>query len=173
MTERITLATALRRRKNLRGKLAALDARLVAANLYEEKNPPAFAFSVTLEERKATVEQLLKLDVAIDIANTKSLPNGGPVAALAIRQLAEMKSEIALISKLPSQPRDTRVEVTESRDWDHNVNPPRVVSVKKETVFKCEMPVPKQAEVIDRLKAQFEKLNAQLEAFNHETFIEV
>ena len=94
------------------------------------------------------------------------------MAIRAIRVLQELKSAISLYNELPTQPRDERIVKSET-DWNYDTEPPRRMKVETQTRFLCRLPEAKKAEKIEKLKASFELLNAQLESFNHSTHIDV
>lgn len=167
----MSIAAALRRSKRIKGQIAENTKRAVAASVVTEGKEPAFSFHDSVSERKRLVSELLKLEVAVAAANAfGALPNGMPVL-MAVRQLAELKAEIAFYQSLQVRAVTRDVEVEEYTDYDMGIE--KHVRRKKEVVFISAINQAQRAGTVDSLMLQFETLNSELESFNHRTQVEV
>lgn len=171
---KMTIATALRHIKALKNKIATESQRMTAGVLFDADAAPAFAFEAAFEARRQLVVQLVSLERQVAEKNATCRLDGGegPLAIEAIRKLQELKSLIALLNGLPTQAQAERIVKSETLDWDYATNPPRRVKIETQTRFICKLPEVEKANMIDKLKADFESLNARLESFNHSTHVE-
>lgn len=170
----MNIATALRRIKALKNTIGTLTARMKTTVLYDADAAPAFEFKKTVAEREAAVSEMLRIETMVAKKNaTERLDEGhGPLAIAAIRELQELKSQIALYNELPTQPRAEKIVKSETIDWDYEQETPRRVKKEVHTRFLCALPEAEKVARIESLKAQFEQINARLESLNHSTFIE-
>lgn len=169
----VTLSAALRRIKTLKGSIATESQRMVAGVLVIQGQEPAFSFTTARIHRSELVKELLKTEVAVAEANATKKCLNGSLGIDVIRQLQELKSEIALMQSLQSQAKKERTVVNESVDYNYDVDPPRREKKTKTEIYLCELPELAKAAEIELLKKQFEELNNQLETFNHTTLVEV
>jgi len=168
--ETISIAAALRRAKRIKGQIAEHTTRATAAALYVEGKEPAFTFSTSVESRKALVKELLHIEVAVADANAKGTLSSGSVLH-AIRRLAELKSEMAFYRALPVRAKEHDVEIEKERDYDTAIE--KYVMVEKKTVHISAITQAKRASIVEALQLDFEKLNQELESFNHKTTVSV
>lgn len=171
---RMNIATALRRIKALKNTIGTLTSRMKTTVLFDADAAPAFEFEKIVAEREAAVSEMLVIEAKVAGKNATVRIDGGhgPLAIAAIRELQELKSQIALYNELPTQPREERIVKSETVDWDYEQQPPRRVKVEVQTRFLCKLPEAEKAKKIEELKSRFEQLNARLESFNHSTFID-
>ncbi len=169
---KISIASALRRAKRIKGQIAEQTQRAKVAAFYEEEKEPAFKFSECIAKRAALVQELLRIEVEVAKANAVgTLANGQSVLA-SIRQLGEIRSEIAFyreLTTLRTKPRDT--DTVETTDYDMDLG--KHVRREKKTTYVSAITQVQRAERIEQLQLAFEQLNASLESFNHITNINV
>lgn len=171
VTERISVSTALRRIAACKGRVAALTARVVAANVCKEDDPPAFDLVASLAERESTVYEMLRLQFAVARSNATTKLSNGLFVGEAVRGLAELKSLIDVLKKLPVKSRAVTEEKSQSYEYD--MVSEKNVKVTEVTRWHCRMTTTDVAARVDALNEEFAALNALVEASNHETKVDV
>lgn len=167
-----TIASAIRTIKSLKSNLSNNSQRLTACVNYNEENPPAWDFDLLLEERKILQEKLIKFETAVAVANanTKLEYNGNKQSlCFWIKKLAEIKSDIATLSLLYSNPLDKTINKTPVNKYHPSTG--QLYTETVEIVHICRLPQAKKANLIDQMQKEFDELNILVERTNHKTLI--
>jgi hypothetical protein len=146
-TAEISLAKALKLKNRLAGRLAKLDTDLKTYNSVQQ-GAEKIDVPALYETRRAVVAYLIDLKVAVSEANR-------PVQR-AIYELAERKAQIALLSGLTTR-HGTVTEGYQSTEVTY------VAQLRKADVDR----------EIQRLEGEVDRLQDQLDAFNHQTVIRI
>jgi len=163
----MTISQALRRIKKLKGQLAENLIRSQAGVSYRVGAPPAFAFTASVQKADAIRQELVQLESRLAVTNaTARIDFHGdcPTIAFAIRQLQELKSQIAWYRALPVRAHEETSEET----WDYDEGGKHV---RTQVPWKCDLPEEKRATVVDDLQDQFDRLNDAVERANHATVL--
>src|SRR5271166_1587242 len=178
MSDRISIAAALRRAKRIKGQIAEQTTPATAGAVYVEGKEPAFTFAAAVETRKSLVAELLAIEVAVAQANANPPNIGGKVTTIdgkpvlyVIRKLAELKGEIAFYRALPVRAKEQDVDVEVETDYDIVLE--KHVRREKKTMHISAITQAKRAAHVEKLQLEFETLNAALESHNHQTMVEV
>ncbi len=165
----LTIAQALRRVKDLKGKVAKHNANALANVTHKTKNVPAFTFSIEVEASNAIVDEMIDLQTRISVANAKTTVDvGGKTRVLAwcTKKLAEIKGAIAWYASLGVRAQEKTTE--EELEWVHQAGSgPEHVRVITE--YTCHLPEAARAARVQKLEAEFAELNDIVETINHRT----
>lgn len=162
----MTIASALRRIKRLKGDMDALAQRAASAVSHLKDAAPAFPFKETRSLLNATRAELIQLRAAVARANATTTVewSGKPIAlAEAIGQLQEIKAEISWLRGLT-----IREGTTRSSEWDYDDMGRRSRRVE-EVTYVTNLTEVARAKELQGLADRFEQLNARVEAANHST----
>lgn len=162
----MTIASALRRIKRLKGDMDALAQRAASAVSHLKDAAPAFPFKETRSLLNATRAELIQLRAAVARANATTTVEwaGKPITlAEAIGLLQEIKAEISWLRGLT-----IREGTTRSSEWDYDDMGRRSRRVEEVTYVTNLTEVARAKELQD-LADKFEHLNALVEAANHST----
>jgi predicted nucleic acid-binding Zn-ribbon protein len=143
----INLAKALKLKNRLAGRISKLDADIQAYNSVAE-GKERLDVPALIEERSALIRRMVDLKVAISEANR-------PIQR-AIFELAELKAQIDLLSKLNTQ-HGPAVEGFSGTVVQYTAQ------LRKGTVDR----------EVRRLEGEIDRLQDRLDAFNHETTIAI
>jgi hypothetical protein len=164
----MTIGAALRRIKKLKGVLAQARAELNAGNVWFEVEPPGIRAEVWQGEAEQARDELVKLSALVAEANATTKLGSGASMAFAIREMAEIKSEIAWLKPLKSMPLKQQVRQIEKKaGYGATVGPPPVAMT-----VHCLLTVPEIRARVQELETRFEQLNNEVEALNHKTLIQ-
>lgn len=165
MSDKMTIAQALRRVKKLKGLVAESEQRAKASVSYDVSKVPSFRFQDSFDKMYAYQTEMVTLQARVAIANAGALVKDGDLTismALAIRLLDELKGRIVFLKGLSL--RDESIKDRQS-EWDdaENKHIYRVV----ETVFKSDLTEQDRDLKIKALQDHFEVLNNAVEDANH------
>jgi|SRR5271157_5349272 len=167
----LTIAQALRRVKDLKGKVSKHNANAFANVTHKTKNPPAFAFGAESEAAAMAVEEMIDLQTRIAVANAKTTVDvAGKTRLLSwcTKKLAEIKGAIAWYASLGVRAHDKTTE--EELEWIRQAGSgPEHVNVVTE--YTCHLPEAARAAKIQKLETEFAELNDIVETINHRTFV--
>lgn len=164
-----TISQALRRIKKLKGQLAEHLSRAQAGVSFRSDALPAFSFSGSIEKADAARRELVHLESQLARTNASALveTDGDRITlAYAVRQLQELKSQIAWYRALPVRAH----EDTSEESWSYNDDGKHV---RTQVAWKCSLPEERRAAVVDGLQEQFDRLNDAVERANHATVLVV
>lgn len=167
----LTIAQALRRVKDLKGKVAKHNTNASMNVTHKTKNSPAFAFGAEAEAAAVAVEEMIDLQTRIAVANAKTMVDvAGKTRVLSwcTKKLAEIKGAIAWYASLGIRAQDKTTE--EELEWVHQAGSgPEHVRVSTE--YTCHLPEAARAACIQKLETEFAELNDVVETINHRTFV--
>jgi len=168
-----TVAQGLRVCKQLKGRIAELDARVRKSATWVGDDKPAFDFDELLAERVEVVASLVTLKERIAKANaatTLTLP-GGEVATLhgAVLRYEETKGLKALYEQLPTQVAASRTD--ERRQVEYDEEACRPVAKVAKTVTHVALTERGRAEKVEELKKLLADLDALIQDTNHTTVL--
>jgi len=170
MPNDITISQALRKIRDLKGRLAKHRANAAASVMFPVRDPPAYAFSEEVETAESLARELLRHQTAVTVANAEAtLEWDGKKVRLtwAVKRLEELKGEIKWYEGLVVSPQEDKIEdVVEFTEVSG-----RYENVKREKKFKCFLPEAKRAERVRALQEEFNRLNDQVETINHRTSV--
>ena len=163
----MTIAQGLRAAKKLKNELAEIKARLTGSVAYEDGKLPAYAFGPQWVTYQAKSKELARLEGRIAQANgrgTVTVAGESFAMSYAIRQLAEFKSQIALLKCLAVRAQATTTEEREAWKEDEQG---RARRIKKDVTIVCALPEAERDRQVDLLQGAFDALNNLVEAANH------
>jgi hypothetical protein len=169
MSEKMTIAQALRRIKKLKGHIAEHQSRAQAGVSYVAGKLPAFRFEEEKDAMLSDIEEMVDLEasVAVANANTKIVYDEEEVSlSHAIRQLQETKSFIAFLKGL-----HLRTETIRDRETEWDDNKMQNVSRVTEVVYTSDLSEQDRDEQVKALQNHFETLNNLVEDANHSTTV--
>jgi hypothetical protein len=163
---------ALRRMKILKGRVAQWEQRARVSNVVGEGETPTYKFDECVEERQKALADLLGLGAAVAETNAKTTVNyqGKDISlAAAIRQLENIKGEIAWLKLIPALPKTEVKSVQQKREWDAKERTHTYRDV--EYTQKCTMDERAKERRLDELQENFDELNSLVEGANHATSV--
>ena len=161
-----TISQALRRIKKIKGQIGEHRANAGNSVTHLAEQQPAYQFGASTEKASVLVDEMLRLQTAVAIANaTTSIEVDGKkiVLALAVRTLRELTSEIAWTKGLAVKAQEKVVEHEMEFDGTRHVNAPKT--------YLCLLPEAKRAARVTELQDRFDRLNDIVETANHKTLI--
>lgn len=165
MSEKLTIAQALRRIKKLKGQIAEHEQRAKAGVSYDVNKVPAFSYGDSVNAMFALQDEVVALEARVAVANAKkSVQDGTNKVSLAqaVRTLQELKGRIAFLKGLHLR---NEVVQTRTNDWDDvemkHIN--RLV----ETTFKSDLSEKERDQQVRALQDRFDVLNNAVEEANH------
>jgi hypothetical protein len=167
----LTISQALRRIKDLKGRIARHSQNATACVTHRADDMPAYQFGAEWEKATALVDEMLDLQTRVALANAKAtIDYEGRTRTLVwcTKKLVEIKGAIAWHQGLVVRAHEKTTE--ESFDWVQKVGggPERVrVSVE----YACHLPEAAKAERIQALESKFVELNDFVETMNHRTTV--
>lgn len=170
MSDKITIAQALRRVKKLKGQIAEYSTRAQQGVSYLSTKVPAFRFAEAMVALKAARAEMLDLESRVVIANAKktlTISDGRKVTlALAVRQLQELKGEIAFLRGLTF-----RSETVREREIEWNDDQMKNLTRFTEVTYQSDLTEQDRAAQIQVLQDAFEDLNNLVEEANHTVMV--
>lgn len=165
MSDKLSIAQALRRIKKLKGLIAESQQRAVAGVSYDVEKVPAFGYQDSVDAMFALQNEVVDLEAKVAVANaTNSVTDGGNSVLLAhaVRTLQELKGRIAFLKGLK-----LRNEVVKERtnDWDDTEM--KQIARVTETTFKSDLSEKDRDTQVRALQDRFEVLNNAVETANH------
>lgn len=166
MSEKVTIAQALRRIKKLKGQIAEHSTRAQQGVSYVSTKVPAFRFADAVEALRAAREEMLDLESRVAVANAKktlTTQDGRKVSlARAVRELQELKGEIALLRGL-----NLRSETVRERETEWNDDQLKNITRFTEVTYQSDLTEQSRDSQIKALQDAFEVLNNAVEEANH------
>ena len=169
MSDKITIAQALRRIKKLKGQIAESTQRAQASVSYEKTKVPAFRFQEQVAVIKAAQTELVDLQSRVAVANAKAtVPDGSDTIthAEAIRRLQELKGEIVFLQRL-----SLRNDTVRTREQEYDDVTSKYVINVIETVWVSDLSEKDRDTQVKTLQDRFEVLNNTLEDRNHKVAV--
>jgi hypothetical protein len=169
MSERMTIAQALRRVKKLKGLIAEHSTRVKQGVSYVSTEIPAFRFEDEMKALVSTTEEMVVIESQIAVANATTMIADGSTQislARAIRVLQELKGTITLYQGLNLK---SGVEKVRTNDWDDTLE--KCVNRVQETVRVTDLSEQDRDKIIKFMKDRFEALNNSVEDANHAYFV--
>lgn len=165
MSEKLTIAQALRRIKKLKGQIAENEQRAKSGVSYDATKVPAFRFKESFDKMIAAQDEAIALEAKVAIANATAVVQDGqqviPVAT-AVRTLQELKGRIAFLKGL-----HLRNEVVKDRQNEWDDTEMKHISRVTETTFVSDLTEQDRDSQIKTLQDRFEVLNNSVEDANH------
>lgn len=165
MSDKMTIAQALRRIKKLKGQIAEHQQRAVAGVSYDVTKVPAFRFQEAADAMLTIQDEVVALEARVAIANATSTVTDGDKEvpmALAIRTLQELKGRIAFLKGL-----HLRNETVKDRQQEWDDVEMKHVNRVTETTFKSDLSEQDRDRQVRDLQNRFEVLNNTVEDANH------
>lgn len=168
----MTISQALRKIKKLKGQLAECTARAGASVSYPAAHPPAFVFGSMLDQATALRKEITRLETRLAVTNAITMladPKAvivGMCLTHVVRELQEIKSEIAWLKTLPVRAHVDTIQ--EEIEWTYEADNKRV---RREIPWRCELPEDKRSALVDALQERFDRLNDLIERANHTTVL--
>lgn len=167
MSEKLTIAQALRKIKRLKGQIAESEQRAKVGVSYESDKVPAFRYQDTVDNMFLLQDEVVALESRVAVANaTHTVVVGESAApfplATVIRTLQEIKGRIAFLKGL-----HLRTETVKDRtqEWD-DAEMKHIMRVT-ETTYVSDLSEQARDTQIKKLQDRFEKLNNAVEDANH------
>lgn len=170
MSDKLTVAQALRRIKKLKGQIAEHQQRAQAGVSYDQTKVPAFRFKESVEAMFALQDEVVALESRVAVANATATVNalgeGEIPMARAIRTLQELKGRIAFLKGL-----HLRSETVKDRqvEWD-DVEMKQIARVT-ETTYVSDLSEQDRDQQVKTLQDRFETLNNAVEDANHQIVV--
>lgn len=167
-TTRVSIAKALRLRKQLKGQIADLARRAQGCVAVADGKAADFDFAAVNAERKAKIDRLVRLETAIARANAATTvvwQNREMPLTEVIRRQEELKGEITFVAGLTLQNGPVR---SHTGEYDERRQP-----VYTTVQWKSAYTEPERVALLAELRAECEGLNELLEEANHRTTVEV
>ena len=165
MSDKMTIAQALRRIKKLKGQIAENEQRAKAGVTYDVTKVPAFRFQEAADKMFATQDEMVALEARVAVANATAMVVDGSQTismALAIRTLQELKGRIAFLKGL-----HLRNETVKDRQSEWDDTEMKHINRVTETVYVSDLTEQARDSTIRTLQDRFETLNNAVEDANH------
>jgi hypothetical protein len=165
MSEKMTIAQALRRIKKLKGLIAENQQRAQAGVSYDASKVPNFRFQEAFAAMTQAQLDVVGLESRVAVANaTNTVQHQGKdiLLAQAVRLLQELKGQIAFLKGL-----HLRNEVVKDRqqEWD-DIEMKHIMRVT-ETTFTSDLSEQDRDLQVKKIQDIFETLNNAVEDANH------
>lgn len=146
MSQQLTLARALRYKKRVVAKIAALEADIQTNNTLIEGAEQEVDIRQALKDRDALVSHLTELKLAMTKATFSIFPH--------ILEVAELKSKIAFLGRIPTT---------------HGVHRDRYGETN--ATYRAELRKKEVTNTVTQLQSQIDDLQAKIDAYNNKTTI--
>lgn len=169
MSDKMTIAQALRRIKKLKGIIAESQHRATAGVSYDVTKVPAFRFEESFEAMKAAQTEMIELESKVAYANaTNTVTDGDNSVWLvkSIRELQEMKGRIAFLKGL-----NLRSETVKDRQTEWDDTEMKHINRVSETTFVADLTEQARDAAVKKIQDEFEALNNLVEDMNHSILI--
>jgi hypothetical protein len=167
----LTISQALRKIKDLKGKIARHSQNATTSVTHRTDSPPAYSFGAEWEKATALVDEMLDVQTRVAIANAKStFDYEGKTRTLvwATKKLVEIKGAIAWHSGLDVRAHEKTTD--ESFDWVQKVGG-GAERVRVSVEYACHLPEAEKSARIQALETKFVELNDFVETMNHRTTV--
>jgi hypothetical protein len=169
----LTIAQALRRIKDIKGKVALHAKNAHASVTHKTESPPAYVFSAEWEKATSLTEEMIDLQARVSAANCRTMIDyEGKTRSLSwcTKKLAEIKGAIAWHETLASMVRAQEKTTEKEYAWV-----PRSGGSAEHTLvsteWTCHLPEGKRAARVEELQAKFAELNDLVETQNHRVVV--
>lgn len=169
MSDKMTIAQALRRIKKLKGLIAESQQRAQAGVSYDANRVPAFRFLASFEAMVQAQQEMVDLESRVAVANataTVTYQGNTILLAKAVRELQELKGRIAFLKGL-----HLRAETVKERQADWDDTEAKHVYRTVETVFVSDLSEQDRDKQIKQVQDAFEVLNNAVEDANHAVLV--
>jgi len=169
MSDKMTIAQALRRIKKLKGQIAEHDQRAKAGVSYDQTKVPAFRFKEAVDAMFTIQDEVVALDSRVAIANAGNYIQDGDQRvslAQAIRTLQELKGRIAFLKGL-----HLRNETVKDRQTEWDDTEMKQLTRVTETTFVSDLSEKDRDQQVKVFQDRFEVLNNAVEDANHTTMV--
>ena len=169
MSDKMTIAQALRKIKKLKGTIAESKARAHLGVSYDVTKKPAFGFAESLEAALLATEEMVELEcrVAVANANNNVVWEDSPRSlAFAVRYLQELKGQIAFLKGL-----NLRNETVKNRETDWDDVEMKHITRNVEAVFVSDLSEQERDDDLKELQECFETINDLVESANHTVLV--
>lgn len=170
MSDKVTIAQALRRIKKLKGQIAEHTSRAQQGVSYVQGKVPAFRFQEEVLARAYARAEMLDLEARVAIANAKKTVTdtvgNKVVLARAVRQLQELKGEIAFLKGL-----NLRSETVREREQTWDDDQLKHITRVNEVVYVSDLTEHDRELQVKGLQDAFEVLNNAVEEANHTVLV--
>lgn len=170
MSNKVTIAQALRRIKKLKGQIAEHSTRAQQGVSYVQGKAPAFRFEQAMSALNSAREEMLDLEVRVAQANAKKTVadiNGDKITLVrAIRTLQELKGQIAFLRGL-----NLRSETVREREQNWDDEQLKHLTRINEVTYVSDLSEQDRDTQIKLLQDQFEVLNNTVEEANHTVLV--
>lgn len=167
----LTIAQALRRVKDIKGKVAKHVANAQGSVTHKTKDAPAYAWGDEMRSAETLVEEMIDLQTRIGIANaTTSFDYEGKTRTLlwCTKKLAEIKGAIALTENFSVKAHDK----TSEEEFEYvRKEDGTLAHAKVSTEWTCHLPEAQRANRVRLLQEKFAALNDLVETTNHRTIV--
>jgi len=164
----LTISRALRKIKDLKGKIARHSQNATASVTHKTKDVPAYVFGAEWEKATVLVEEMMDLQTRVAIANAKTtIDYEGKTRTLVwcTKKLTEIKGAITWHGALHVRAQEKTTD--EVLEWSSKANEHVNVAVE----FTCHLPEAEKAARIQALEEKFVDLNDLVETMNHRTLV--
>lgn len=165
MSDKMTVAQALRRIKKLKGLIAESGERARTGVSYDVSKLPAFRFQESLIAMWKAQDEMISLEARVAVANATAMVQDGNETislALAIRTLQELKGRLAFLKVL-----NLRNETVKDRQTEWDDAEGKHIYRTTETVFQSDLTEQSRDSQVKALQDHFETLNNAVEDANH------
>jgi hypothetical protein len=169
MSDKITIAQALRRIKKLKGQIAESTTRAQQGVSYVQGKAPAFRFGEAMMALTAHREEMLDLESRVAVANAKktiAVEGGKFTLARAVRELQEMKGQIAFLRSL-----NLRAETVKEREQTWDDDSMKHINRVTEVTYVSDLSEQDRDDQVSLLQDEFESLNNKVEEANHTVLV--
>jgi hypothetical protein len=167
MSEKLTIAMALRKIKKLKGQIAEHQQRAVAGVSYEVNKAPAFRYDTEYRAMCDLQGELIELEARVAIANANNTVPGSALSlAHAIRTLQETKGRIAFLKGL-----NLRNETVKDRQTEWDDNEMKQITRVTETTWQSDLSEVDRDVMVKVCQDHFEALNNLVEDANHTVLV--
>ena len=165
MSEKVSIAQALRRIKKLKGQIGEHTTRATANVSYVSTKVPAFRFDDEMTGLVEAKTAMIDLETRVAVANATALitwKSHNWTLAKAIRHLQETKSDIALLKGL-----NLRAETVKEREQEWSDEEMKTLTRVTEVTYVSDLTEAERDSRVKTLQDQFEELNNLVEDANH------
>jgi hypothetical protein len=170
MSDKVTIAQALRRIKKLKGQIAEHSTRAQQGVSYVQGKTPAFSFREAVLALNAARSEMLDLESRVAVANAKKTVASSDGTKLtlahAIRQLQELKGQIAFLRGL-----NLRSETVREREQNWDDEQMKHITRVNEVTYVSDLSEQDRDREVRLLQDQFETLNNAVEEANHTVLV--
>lgn len=168
--DEITISQAIRKVKELKGKLAKAQGNAAGSMSYAVKEPPAYSFQAEIQNMTDLSKNLIRMQTAIARANANTMLRweGHEVPLIwAVKRLEEIKGRITWLEALPVAAQSETVVET----WEYQTFEDDLKRVKSEKKMRCELPQAERDKAVQLAQDEFNRLNDVVETINHRTSV--